>query len=82
MVDILEIREFQHFVQVKMSMHKEHLYDYFRYIRRDSRLLNELQELAKAISDEEPSKKQMVLVDHLMAIKTRSNFVSFIFLLT
>jgi hypothetical protein len=63
-------------------MHKEYLYEYLQYIRRDSGLLNEIQELAKAISDEQPSKKKMVLVDHLMAIKTRSNFVSFIFLLT
>ncbi len=54
-----------------MSMHKEHLYEYFRYIRGNPGLLNELQELAKAISHEEPLKKQIVLVDRLIAIKTR-----------
>jgi hypothetical protein len=63
-------------------MHKEHLYEYFRYIRRNTGLLNELQELAKAILHEEPLKKQIVLVDRLIAIKTRSDFVSSIFLLT
>jgi hypothetical protein len=63
-------------------MHKEHLYEYFRYIRRNPGLLNELQELAKAILHEEPLKKQIVLVDRLIAIKTRSDFVSSIFLLT
>ena len=72
----LEIRQFQHLAQVKLIMYKEHLYEFFHFIRRHTNLLNEIQQIANQVKNEQSSNKRVLLTKKLLEIREKSNFVS------
>jgi len=45
----MEISKFQHYAQIEMGMHKEHIYEYFHFIRSNQDLLDQIQELSKKL---------------------------------
>jgi len=47
--DVMEISKFQHYAQIEMGMHKEHIYEYFHFIRSNQDLLDQIQELSKKL---------------------------------
>ncbi|CAF4086302.1 unnamed protein product, partial [Rotaria magnacalcarata] len=76
LTNVTEVRKFQHYAQVEMTMHKEHFYEFMRFVRHQSDLLNEIQEIAKEMQNEENCKKQAYLIDGLIKIRKKSNFVN------
>ncbi|CAM4821404.1 unnamed protein product [Rotaria magnacalcarata] len=76
LTNVTEVRKFQHYAQVEMTMHKEHFYEFMRFVRHQSDLLNEIQEIAKEMQNEENCKKQAYLIDSLIKIRKKSNFVN------
>ncbi|CAF4183329.1 unnamed protein product [Rotaria magnacalcarata] len=81
LTDVIEIRRFQHSAQIQLTMHKEHLYEFLRFIRRRPDLLSQIQKTAEEVKNDEPFKKQLVLAGHLNIMKNTSNFASFSLLL-
>lgn len=76
-----EIRLFQHQLQIKLTMHKEHLYEYLHFIRRNPCQLHQIEQIAQELINEESSKKQLILINKLIEIKDQLNFVG-VFLLS
>ncbi len=77
-----EVRRFQLYAQIELVMHKENLYEFLHYIRRNSILLDDIKQTANNIKDEEPMTKHSILVKHLDQIKKTSDFVCMILFLT
>ncbi|CAF4515197.1 unnamed protein product, partial [Rotaria sp. Silwood1] len=70
------IREFQHMAQLELSMYKENLFEYFRFIRNNKDVLNELLTIASDLEKAGSSEKQKQLVQHLIEIKEKTGFVN------
>ncbi|CAF3380461.1 unnamed protein product [Rotaria sp. Silwood1] len=71
-----KIREFQHMAQLELSMYKENLFEYFRFIRNNKDVLNELLTIASDLEKAGSSEKQKQLVQHLIEIKEKTGFVN------
>ncbi|CAF1514892.1 unnamed protein product [Rotaria sordida] len=62
--------------QLELSMYKENLFEYFRFIRNKKDVLNELLTMASNLARADSSEKHKQLVKHLIEIKNKTGFVS------
>jgi len=73
---ITEIRKFQRKCQIELCMHREHLYEYFRFIRHNSNLLNNVKKAADDLKNENELTKQTNLIKKLIDTRKETNFVN------
>ncbi|CAF0961987.1 unnamed protein product [Rotaria sp. Silwood1] len=62
--------------QLELSMYKENLFEYFRFIRNNKDVLNELLTIASDLEKAGSLEKQKQLVQHLIEIKEKTGFVN------
>jgi preprotein translocase subunit Sec63 len=57
--------------QLKLSMYKENLFEYFRFKRKKKNVLNGLLTITSNLEKADSSEKQKQLVQHLIEIKEK-----------